>query len=118
PAIISKFDMGYMPLDIQDPGPANFIGLSPHDTLPLGGTLKPIYGEFASDEWIINDTNNGYQTALKDFLNKPDEQVGTEQENPDPLISPPLYGRWHGLKRTLDDTSTDWFHEMNLDPRY
>ena len=41
----------------------------------------------------------------------------------DPLITPPLYGRWHALtQRLLDgDPSTpdrNWVHNLNLDPRY
>lgn len=48
-------------------------------------------------------------------------------ENPDPLITSPLYGRWHALTKRLlkqKDGSTDinpndnWVHELNLDPRW
>jgi hypothetical protein len=46
--------------------------------------------------------------------------------DPDPLITPPLYGRWHALtSRLLKDGSgallpdrTNWVHELNLDPRF
>ena len=46
--------------------------------------------------------------------------------DPDPLITPPLYGRWHSLtQRLLEDRSgnpvspnRNWVHELNLDPRY
>ena len=48
------------------------------------------------------------------------------RQNPDPLITAPLYGRWHALtKRLLKDadgndvTPNDrWVHELNLDPRW
>ncbi len=47
--------------------------------------------------------------------------------NPDPLITAPLYGRWHALAQRLlkqQDNTTDlipnnnWVHELNLDPRW
>ena len=44
----------------------------------------------------------------------------------DPLITPPLYGRWHAMVQRLleerDGTSispnNNWIHELNLDPRW
>lgn len=46
--------------------------------------------------------------------------------NPDPLITAPLYGRWHALTQRLlksrDDADIDpndnWVHDLNLDPRW
>ena len=48
------------------------------------------------------------------------------RQNPDPLITAPLYGRWHSLtKRLLKDAdgsdlapNDNWVHELNLDPRW
>ena len=47
-------------------------------------------------------------------------------DDPDPLITPPLYGRWHALtSRLLTDPDgtpatpdDNWVHELNLDPRF
>ena len=47
-------------------------------------------------------------------------------QNPDPLITAPLYGRWHALtKRLLTDRddnalnpNDNWVHELSLDPRW
>jgi len=47
-------------------------------------------------------------------------------QNPDPLITAPLYGRWHALTqrllKTREDTDIDpndnWVHDLNLDPRW
>lgn len=46
--------------------------------------------------------------------------------NPDPLITAPLYGKWHALtQRLLKDRdgnevspNENWVHELNLDPRW
>jgi len=51
-----------------------------------------------------------------------DEDTG----DPDPVITAPLYGRWHALqKRLLKDRNGNdlpdngnWIHELNLDPRF
>ncbi|NER10046.1 hypothetical protein SAMN06265375_101422 [Muriicola jejuensis] len=44
-------------------------------------------------------------------------------DDPDPLITAPLYGRWHSLtQRLLDPTNpfpkNNWVHDLNLDPRH
>lgn len=46
--------------------------------------------------------------------------------DPDPLITSPLYGRWHALTQrvlfnsdgTTAPNSTNWVHRLNLDPRF
>jgi hypothetical protein len=46
--------------------------------------------------------------------------------DPDPLITSPLYGRWHALSQrvlfnrdgTTAPNSTNWVHRLNLDPRF
>ncbi|MFW5900968.1 MAG: hypothetical protein ACOCUK_00340, partial [bacterium] len=45
------------------------------------------------------------------------------QDEPDPLITAPLYGRWHALTNRLLESgdgipNSNWIHELNLDPRY
>ncbi len=49
------------------------------------------------------------------------------QDNPDPLITAPLYGRWHALTQrllkerdnvTAVSPNNNWIHELNLDPRW
>lgn len=80
------------------------------------------------------------QRDLATFVNLPDdyavrpaEQVNADsglgvdvEGDPDPLITAPLYGRWHALtQRLLTDREGDpvdpddnWVHELNLDPRH
>lgn len=49
-----------------------------------------------------------------------------DPEDLDPVITPPIYGRWHaGVSRLLKDRdgselpdSGNWIHELNLDPRF
>ncbi|MCK5356131.1 MAG: hypothetical protein KAJ63_13515, partial [Methyloprofundus sp.] len=55
------------------------------------------------------------------------EETGTDiQGNTDPLITAPLYGRWHAMTQRLvkerDNTNIspnyNWVHELNLDARW
>lgn len=56
-------------------------------------------------------------------LNDPDANAA---DDPDPLITAPLYGRWHALTARLleqpDGSSVPyanhWVHDLNLDPRW
>jgi len=66
-----------------------------------------------------NDTS--YDTTIPD----PDNP-GTMINDPDPLITPPIYGRWHAMvERVLTQRdgspapqNQNWVHQLNLDPRH
>ncbi len=71
----------------------------------------------------VSDAHNdtGYDTAIPD----PDNP-GTTINDPDPLITPPIYGRWHAMvERVLTQRdglpapqNQNWVHQLNLDPRH
>ena len=50
----------------------------------------------------------------------------SHRNDPDPVITPPIYGRWHALtERLLTERDgsdapnrTNWVHDLNLDPRW
>lgn len=66
-------------------------------------------------------TDTSYDATVPD----PDNP-GETQTDPDPLITPPLYGRWHAITERLltqrDGTpapqNQNWVHNLNLDPRH
>ncbi|MBD1851443.1 hypothetical protein [Leptolyngbya sp. ST-U4] len=65
--------------------------------------------------------DSSYEATIPDPGNP-----GETQTDPDPLITPPLYGRWHSLTPRLlterDGTAVtpndNWVHQLNLDPRH
>jgi hypothetical protein len=92
-----------------------------------------------------------FQVSLAKFINLPDDYATTTPaaanaasgitpsdagisqpivpeitDDPDPLITSPLYGRWHALTErvlfnrngTTAPNSTNWVHRLNLDPRF
>ncbi len=85
-------------------------------------------------------TPTPFQTALAAFIEPARRLRGAERrrrqrrhglaagidDDPDPLITAPLYGRWHALTQRLlterDGTPApnhgNWVHRLNLDPRF
>jgi hypothetical protein len=81
-----------------------------------------------------------FEKSLAAFVNLADDYAATDPQsanaasgigpditgNPDPLITPPLYGCWQSLtQRLLVDreqapvsNTSNWVHRLNLDPRY
>lgn len=47
------------------------------------------------------------------LLNEPE----SGSSHPDPVISPPLYGRWHAKQKRLNIENDGWVDKLNQDPR-
>jgi hypothetical protein len=142
--------VGRRDMDVQEPG-SNLPGIA--DPL-LGGVLR-LGGALQVPEANLNEEEleeakqfeewddpspHPFQRSLAAFINLADDYSGktsnqANQESgvsdavkndPDPLITPPLYGRWHAMvRRLLNDndgtpisTSRNWVCELNLDPRF
>ena len=145
--------VGTRDMDVQKPG-VNLPGI---DSAALGGVLKlggalrvpppeskdpkDISDAADHDRWA-QPYPHPFQKALASFINLGDDytQLGAGDANaqshfdpavvndPDPMITPPLYGRWHALtQRLLEDrnhtplaapANDNWVHELNLDPRF
>ncbi len=133
--------IGRRPIDTLAPGPA----LAPIDVpglggvLQLGGALKVPESAFdereleaalAFEQWAGGPPGaHLFQQQLADLVNltddfaRPDSPLPTD---PDPVISPPIYGRWHArTARLLEEPdgspvaeTGNWVHELNLDPRH
>ena len=142
--------VGRRDIDVQKPG-SNIRGITDPELggiLKLGGALKVPFITMTDedkadvlkyDNWDQNGYPQPFQQDLAAFINLADEysaktsgdanaDTGLEEvkDNPDPLITPPLYGRWHALTDRLlyqrDGTDApnnkNWVHELNLDPRW
>ena len=142
--------VGVRDMDVQTPG-SNLPGITEPQlkgVLRLGGALRVPREDYSPIELIDVDKYDrwatpyprAFQDKLADLINLADDYaadapsaanaasgLGDEVENdPDPLITPPLYGAWHALTKRLlrqrngsDISPNDnWVHELNLDPRY
>jgi hypothetical protein len=122
--------VGFREMDVQEPG-SNVPGVDKPELggiLKLGGALQPpakVPPE-PPDKFETWDEPfpRPLQTKLAELINLPD--LYQSQGDPDPIITPPLYGTWHALtKRVLTERngapitpSDNWVHRLNLDPRF
>jgi hypothetical protein len=79
--------------------------------------IRESYQTFLSDlDKMVNlqkDLESREMTELPETLiNQPDPAA----THPDPIISPPLYGRWQAVQHTLMVGEEGWVHELNQDP--
>jgi hypothetical protein len=141
--------VGTRDLDVQAPG-SNVRGLADPDlagVLKLGGALRVPRANYTPDELVAVDRyehwDEPYPRPIQedlaalinladDYAEAPADQANADtrlpgvEDDPDPLITPPLYGTWHALtKRVLIDQDgnplpddRNWVQQLNLDPRH
>ena len=130
--------VGRRPIDVRDPDPSLTGITDPVDgVLHLGGALKVPDEALSEDEReeieAEEDWDEPYphpfQEELAALVNLPDDYAredSPEPQEPDPIVVPPIYGRWHALvERLLTRRSggpapnrRNWVQELNLDPRF
>jgi hypothetical protein len=122
--------VGTRDMDVQFPGP-NIRGLDNpalRGILRLGGALRPPTPDPPPppDVWETWDDPfpRPLQIDLARMINLADDYQAAG--DPDPIISPPLYGTWHAMTRRVlaerDGTpivpAETWLQRLNLDPRF
>jgi hypothetical protein len=140
--------VGRRDIDVQKPA-VQIRGITDADLggiLKLGGALKVPFDALPDagkaevtkyDTWA-EPYPRDFQRDLAGFVNLADEYGGRPAlaanqnaalsvdfiNDPDPLVTAPLYGRWHAMTQRLEmsgtqtATSRNWVHELNLDPRW
>lgn len=104
--------VGIRDMDVQNPG-YGLPGITTPPALGLEGALKTPLTQ--STDW---QNPEPFQNALTTLVNLP-EDLQSEGNTQDPIITLPLYGRWHALVTRLRDTGNPlWIDELNLDPRH
>jgi hypothetical protein len=58
-----------------------------------------------------------FVTTLAGIINEPSRSEATAPDA-DPLLAPPLYGRWHAGRAVAAPDGATWFDQLNLDPRW
>jgi hypothetical protein len=124
--------VGRRDLDVRAPG-SGVPRLQEQDgVLKLGGALRVPRARFTDEEWAQAQLQEAwdepfprpFQEALARLVDLADDAAA--EGDPDPLVTPPLYGTWHALARRLlferggaplADTA-GWVHGLNLDPRH
>jgi hypothetical protein len=115
PALIGKREM-----DIQTPSPDFYtVDIPAPYTVPVSGALRPASGTAPNDDWWNPPSGydpSDFKEKLVEVLNTSTNYL-TQGTSVDPVITPPIYGRWHAKVNQLVDTKSDWLHKINLDPK-
>jgi hypothetical protein len=142
--------VGTRDMDVQTPGwIPGITDPALGGVLRLGGALRVPDKDLTPDQladrqkyenWDQNPYPHPFEKNLAAFINLADDYAATDpttantntgigpgvSDDPDPLITPPLYGRWHALTSRLLvyrsgnalPNTTNWVHRLNLDPGY
>jgi hypothetical protein len=106
-------EVGERPMDVTQPAPAISSAGPP---LGLEGALESLLTK--PTQWNDPD-KTAFQTDAQNWINQ--TQAATDDPanpNPDdPVIVPPIYGRWHAALQSVDRTVAGWANDLNLDPR-
>ncbi|MBX3082874.1 MAG: hypothetical protein KF716_14640 [Anaerolineae bacterium] len=111
--------VGIRDMDMQNPG---FGTVGMMTVMGLEGALKAPQTEPKPDTWPPANpaARPQFLTTLADMVNLQDTLLNPADPangQPDPIISPPLYGRWHALQTRLTVGEQGWVNELNQDPR-
>jgi len=130
--------VGFRDMDVLHPG----VGLPPiaspaelGGVLRLGGALRVPLGTLRPEDQAevqkFEDWDepfpHEFQEEMANRVNLADDYTRNEPaalhpDDPDPVVTSPLYGRWHALRsRLLQDAqggNAHWVDELNLDPRF
>jgi len=135
--------VGVRDMDVVHPGsnlPAIDTPAELGGVLKLGGALRVPFATLPPadqaevtkfDQWDV-PFPHPFETAAARLINLADDytRASTETVNPDgdpdPVVTLPLYGRWHALtNRVLEapdgsplPRNQNWVHCLNLDPRF
>ena len=105
------------------------VGIRPMDVahaeqgIPSAGPPLGLEGALRSPNSVASNWQDpdktAFQTSVQTFIN----QVSATNDDPanpnpdDPLIVPPIYGRWLAAVQSVDRTAPGWVNDLNLDPR-
>lgn len=128
--------VGKREMDIRFPGyNLQHEDIISNGVLELEGALRIPGNAGVPYPWLSGDsTADGFRVELSNLVNLGEDALDvTFASNPtytaldignslvadDPIVAPPMYGRWHALKKKVDpvDPANGWVHELNLDPR-
>ena len=108
--------LGQRPLDISTPGFALPGTFPPGATIGLEGALEPIDRDDKAPPAWPSGTQAPFQTALASIVNTPGQSTVADPQA-DPILAPPLYGRWYAARALVAPGGSAWLDQLNLDPR-
>ena len=121
--------VGVRAMEMQTPG-YEVEGMGgPLRVIGLEGALKSPDTESSPVAWPPEGTDfaNPPPGSAGRFLNQLEAKVNlqftlqqeesADNPHPDPIVSPPLYGKWYALAERLEKQGSGWVNDLNRDPR-
>jgi hypothetical protein len=110
PRVLPK-EVGIRDMDVDEPG----WGLPSAGTpLGLSGALRSV--QTKDTDWS-GPARDAFQAAIAADVNRGAAPVDVSDASPDPVVEPPLYGRWHAAVQSIDPARTGWIDVLGTDPR-
>jgi hypothetical protein len=105
--------VGERPMDVSQPDPGIPSAGGP---LGLEGAIESI--STTHTPWS-GTAKDAFQSALQSLINQTSPATDDPAHpNPqDPVIVPPIYGRWQAAVTSVDRTAAGWVNDLSLDPR-
>ncbi|WP_221392469.1 hypothetical protein [Dyadobacter sp. NIV53] len=135
-AVVIGPELGKRPMYIADAGYGTASTPPDSPVLGLEGALKP--PKFVSDVFPNGTKDTAYREHLRKLLNLSIDNEKRQTNVPaivsdslvanpfysatlgaDPVVTPPVYGRWHAMVKRLQlpGENPPWVNTLNLDPR-
>ena len=119
--------VGVRDMDMQEPDYGTKGMLPEFDAIGLEGALRSTTMVSSPEQWppagtVSEDPEPGspgkFLNELEVIVNRQFNLQQPEGGNPDPIVSPPLYGKWYAQADRLDvQNGLGWVNELNADPR-
>jgi hypothetical protein len=109
--------VGQRMMDVQHPDPGVPSAGGP---LGLDGALESV--STTDTQWTGAD-KDAFQTALQNWINQTapatDDPANPHTYPPpgDPVVVPPIYGRWPAAVTSVNRAAAGWVNDLSLDPR-
>jgi len=110
-------EVGIRDMDVQAPG-FGVRGMTSPPVMGLEGALRKPGAEARPLQWppsttpvLLDDLQAKVNLAAELMTDPP------AGGHPDPVVTLPLYGRWHAMVDRLDASGDGWVNELNADPR-
>lgn len=101
--------VGLRDMDVQAPAPGLIAGITNPPSLGLEGALRSL--QTVSTSWPR--AGEAFPDRLTTLVN------ASISSTADPIVAPPLYGRWHAATSSMGSSNNPpWIEALNRDPRH
>jgi hypothetical protein len=111
-------EVGIRDMDVQSPG-FGVRGMSAPPVMGLEGALRKPSAVPRPEVWPPPAETPALLSDLQEKVNLAADLMSTPPAggHPDPVVTLPLYGRWHAMADRMDAREPGWVNELNADPR-